>query len=28
MMKNHTRGTIEQRLARRTEIDPLSGCHI
>src|SRR5215467_4775243 len=28
MSQIYRRGTIEQRLANRTEIDPLSGCHI
>jgi hypothetical protein len=28
MRKEHPEGTIEQRLAAQTEIDPLSGCHI
>src|SRR5258708_27078976 len=28
MRKEYAKGTIEQRLAAQTEIDPLSGCHI
>jgi hypothetical protein len=28
MKRTHPRGTIEQRLTARTEIDPLSGCHV
>jgi hypothetical protein len=28
MSKEYAKGTIEQRLAAQTEIDPLSGCHI
>ena len=28
MSKEYVRGTLEQRLAAQTEIDPLSGCHI
>jgi hypothetical protein len=28
MRQIYRRGTLEQRLANRTEIDPLSGCHI
>jgi hypothetical protein len=28
MRKNYLPGTLEQRLAARSEIDPLSGCHV